>query len=678
MGEDETRSADTERNERGEGTDRHAERGVDGTNRRNFLLGSAAALGTGLTASGVPAAAREASAVDGKPRAMQADQVVTATDEEGMVSSVHPAATDIGTSVLAEGGNAVDAAAAVQLALNVVQPHSSGIGGGGFMLVYSAEEDVTYAVDNRERAPLGADPEMFLDDDGEPIPFDQRHMSGQAVGVPGTLRAIDVALKRFGSRPLDELIAPAIDLASSGGREATVDEYLAGVIEEEVDNFNDAASEVFVPGGEPLAAGDSLVQPDLAKTFRLVRDEGVSAFYRGEIAEAIAETVQETGGTMTVNDLAGYNVTMDHPEYAEYGDVTVRTMSLPSSGGLTIGEILKITEGLDLGDAGPRSAERYHALVETFHRAYADRGAFMGDKLFVDAPWQGLFDEEYIEQRREEIPLDRASDPPWRPGDPWAFQPGDQYYVDPLFDAEAMAGMADGDGEALQQLVSLLAALLAMSQGESGGNGTSNGSDTASAGWQSWRQRTSLAADRGQTTHFTTADSEGNMVSWTSTIEQFFGTKMMVPGYGFMLNNELTDFDARPGGPNEVQPNKRPLSSTSPTIVFRDGEPFMTVGSPGGTTIITTVAQIIQNVEAYDMDIAEAIAAPRLYADDDPTVYWEEAVPEEARTRLRDLGHELNDEPSALGNAQAIVVRDGEYVGAADFRREGAVGGPDE
>ena len=658
MGGNDARSDDPERNYEQK----------RGTNRRNFLLGTAAALG----ASAAPASGREFGTVDGAPRAMQPEEVVTATSGDGMVSSVHPDATRIGTNVLQEGGNAIDAAVAVQFALNVVQPHSSGIGGGGFTLVYAADEDVTYAVDNRERAPAGADPEMFLDEQGEPIPFDERHTSGQAVGVPGTLRAIDVSLKRFGTRPMDELVQPAIELAAPGFREATVDPYLAETIAEEVDNFNDAARSVFAPDGEPLQVGDELVQPDLAKTLRLVRDEGVGAFYKGEIAEAIAETVQRNGGTTTVDDLAAYNVTMDHPEYVEYEDVVVRTMSLPSSGGLTVGQILKIVEEFDLEQFGPQSVEKYHALIETFHRSYADRGAFMGDKLFVDAPWQGLLDEAYTDQRRNEIPLDEASDPPWEPGDPWTFQPGDPYRVEPLVgEGEGLRQMAqtdasDLDAEAAETLLGLLAALLAIAQ--------SDAERTTAA--PSANRRTPLAVDRGQTTHFTTADSEGNMVSWTSTIEQLFGTKLMVPEYGFMLNNELTDFDATPGGPNEVQPNKRPLSSTSPTIVFRNGDPLLTVGSPGGKTIITTVAQIIQNVATFDMNLPAAIAAPRIYNDADPEVFWEERVPSSARERLRQFGHELGDEPTELGNAQAILVRNGEYLGAADFRREGAVDGP--
>ncbi|MFH5801453.1 gamma-glutamyltransferase [Haladaptatus sp. CMAA 1911] len=590
------------------------------TKRRTFLKGSMATVG----ASVASVSAGEPSD-DGTRVKQGAGNVATATGDE-MVATVHPQATRVGADVLASGGNAVDAAVATQFALNVVQPHSSGIGGGGFMLVYSADEDVVYAVDNRERAPLGATPEMFLDDDGEPIPFEKRHTSGQAVGVPGTLRACDVALKRFGSKSLAELIDPAISLASDACPRVTVDAPLAESIANNADLFNDAARSVFAPNGEPLQEGDPLVQPDLAKTFRLIRDDGIGAFYKGEIAEATAETVQESGGSMTVDDLAGYNVTMDHPEHVEFGDVTVRTMSLPSSGGLTIGQILKLVEPFDLGQYDSRSFERYHALIEAFHLAYADRGAYMGDKLFVDAPWQGLLDDEYVKRRRRLISFDEAG-PERSPGDPWSFQPGNPYRVSPL-----------------------------------GDSGTRE------------RRATDLQSDRGQTTHFTVADSDGNMVSWTSTIEQFFGTKMMVPGYGFMLNNELTDFDATPGGPNEVQPNKRPLSSTSPTIVFRDGDPYMTVGSPGGKTIITTVAQVLLNVVEYGMSLQSAIAAPRLYADVDPAVYWEEGVPDGVRKKLRARGHALNDDPTQLGNVQAIRVLDsGKYRGAADGRRNGAV-----
>jgi len=583
--------------------------------RRAFLAGTAA---LGASVAGVPSVAAHP-----EERPPEPD---VARSEEGMVASVHPQATDVGARVLANGGNAVDAAVAVQLALNVTQPHSSGIGGGGFMLVYLAEEDEVYAVDNRERAPMGASKEMFLDDEGEPIPFGDRIALGEAVGVPGTLRAADVALKRFGTRELAQLIEPAISLASPAGTTVRVDGNLASAIEGNRDRFNDAAKEVFVPDGDPLVEGDRLDQPDLASTLRQIRDEGPGAFYKGEIAEAVADAVQERGGSMTPADLARYNVTIDHPEYAEFGGLTVRTMSLPSSGGLTIGQILSLIEPFELGDGDARDPAKYHALIEAANLAYADRGEYMGDKALVDVPWQGLFDEEYLSNRRGLIPSYYASSDPPEPGDPWSYQPGEPYRVRaPSIGDEAPVGAGE---------------------------------------------------DASHTTHFTVADSEGNLVSWTSTVEQFFGTGIVVPDHGFVLNNELTDFDAEPGGPNEVAPTKRPLSSTSPTIVFQDGEPFMTVGSPGGKTIITTVAQVILNVAAFDMSLPEAIREPRIYNDTDPEVLWESGIPASVRKNLRERGHQLRDDPFALGNVQAIRIEDGEYVGVADGRRQGRARGP--
>ncbi|MFC6835401.1 gamma-glutamyltransferase [Halomarina ordinaria] len=588
-----------------------------GTRRRTFLKGSAAALG----ATALPAGA---AAATGRDRPTPAD-VPVARSEEGMVSSLHPQATAAGAEVLRSGGNAIDAAVAVQFALNVVQPHTCGIGGGGFMVVYVAEEDELYAVDNRERAPFGADPEMFLDDDGEALPFQERRTSGNSVGVPGTLRAADVALKRYGTMDLAPLVEPAIGLAGEDGPDVHVDAPLAEAIAGNAEVFNDAASEVFAPDGHPLEEGDTLVQPDLAHTFRTIRDEGIGPFYKGDIATALAETVQEAGGTMTPADLARYNVTIDHPEYAEFRDVTVRTQSLPSSGGLTIGQILKLVEPFDLGERGRYSPETYEILLEAFGLAFADRGAYMGDKAFVDAPWQGLFDEEYLETRRAHISPDRHALDTLEPGNPWDYQPGEPYRVTPV--------------------------------GPTGERGPTR--------------------DSGQTTHFTTADSEGNLVSWTSTIEQFFGSGLMVPEYGFMLNNEITDFDAVPGGPNEVQPWKRPLSSTSPTIVFRDGKPLMTVGSPGGPTIITTVAQVLLNVVEFGLGLRQAIAAPRVYKAAGDTILYEAGLPRGTRTVLSRAGFEFADEATRLGNVQVIYVDpdSGEYVGVADPRREGAVEG---
>jgi gamma-glutamyltranspeptidase/glutathione hydrolase len=337
---------------------------------------------------------------------------------------------------------------------------------------------------------------------------------------------------------------------------------------------------------------------------------------------------------MTTADLGAYNVTIDHPEYGEYGNVTVRTQPLPSSGGLTIAHILALLEPYDLSQYDRQSVETSTLLAETFQLAYADRGEYMGDKQFVDAPWQGLLDEEYLEERRGTIDVDRPTAGTEDPGDPWAYQPGGPYAIDPL---------------TVEDVSEIRAA-----------------------------PRPVIGNPFGSTTHFTVADEAGNLVSWTSTIEQLFGSGIMVPEHGFMLNNELTDFDAVPGGPNEVQPLKRPLSSTSPTIVFRDGEPFFTVGSPGGTTIITTVAEVILNVVEFDMSLAEAIAEPRLYGNAGATVYPEERVPESVRDGLEGKGYELSVLPE-LGNVTAIQLdRDsGEYLGAADFRNGGAVESPD-
>ncbi|GAA0477428.1 gamma-glutamyltransferase [Halococcus dombrowskii] len=595
------------------------------TRRRTFLKGSAVALGAGA----FPATADRATAHDDESDdGDRVDRVETATSGEGMVASSDPRASSIGADVLDAGGNAVDAAVAVQFALNVVQPHTSGIGGGGFMLVYDAGEDELYSVDNRERAPFGATPDMFLNDDGEPIPFDERITLGQAVGVPGTLKACDIALKRFGTREIADLIEPAIDLA--GG--ARVDYYLGSTIEEEYEKFNDAARSVFAPGGTPLAIGDQVEQPDLAATFETIAEEGVGALYKGSVSEAVADVVQENGGSMTAADLGAYNVTIDTPEYVEYGDVTVRTQPLPSSGGLTIAHILSLLEPFDLAGYDRQSVELYRLLAEAYKLAYADRGEYMGDKQFVDAPWQGLLDEEYLGERRATIEGGGVTTEIQQPGDPWSYQPGDPYAIDPLT-VDDVSQVKDAP-------------------------------------------RPYIPSPRGSTTHFTVADSEGNMVSWTSTIEQLFGSGIMVPDHGFMLNNEITDFDAEPGGPNEVQPLKRPLSSTSPTIVFRDGNPLFTVGSPGGTTIITTVAEMIINLVDFDMDLAEAVAEPRLYANSEPAIYPEASVPGDVQQGLRGLGYELAPF-TRLGNVMTIR-RDpetGEYTGAADFRNGGATRG---
>lgn len=632
--------------ERSDDSTADATDGVTAT-KRTFLQGAGVTLGAGM----VPVGTGRASVTSSNAT----DFAAVAESSGGMVSSVHPQATEAGVEVLESGGNAVDAAVAVQFALNVVQPHSSGIGGGGFMLVYSAEEDEIIAIDNRERAPLGARPDMFLDNQGEEVPFLARHTNGKAVGVPGTLKAADVAVKRFGRTELSELIQPAIELAASDGRTVTVDEFLASSIADNVDDgaLSPAAQQVFAPYREPLEEGDELVQPDLADTLRTIRDEGIGPFYKGEIAEDIADTVQgaaryrQTGGSMTVDDLGRYNVEITRPTYQTYdGDaheITVRTMRSPTSGGYVIAQILALLEPFNLAQYDRRSFDVYHRLVEAFQLAFADRNEYLGDEEFVDIPWQGMLDDEYLETRREIIDPDEATDATREPGDPFEYQPGDQYYTSPR-DVEQAARGGNASGAR---------------------DGNENETDTNSA-----------VSHPGQTTHFTTADDEGNLVSWTSTIEQLFGSGIMVPGRGFMLNNELTDFDSTPGGPNEVQPEKRPLSSTSPTIVTRDGDPFMTVGSPGGWSIIHTVSQILLNVAEFGMDIEDAVAEPRVYSATGTWVQAEDGVPDDVAEELNEAGHDVSV-VDTIGNAQSILVRDdGGYVGVADDRRDGSADSP--
>ncbi|MCP3032295.1 gamma-glutamyltransferase [Halobacillus sp. A1] len=538
--------------------------------------------------------------------------------EEGMVATAHPAATEIGAEVLRKGGTAMDAAVAIQLALNVAEPMMSGIGGGGFMMVYEAEEDDVSIIDSRERAPAGAEPDMFLDENGEVIPFSERHITGDAVGVPGTLKGLMTAYDEWGTRPFNQLINPAIKLAHKG---VEVNSVLAEAIDDnQYELSRSAAKDVFLPGGEPLQEGDKLVQKDLADTFKLIRKDGLDAFYGGEIGQALADTVQDFGGTMTSDDLENYQLTIDEPVTGTYRGYEIASMPPPSSGGLTVLQMLKMLEGFDLSEYDVKSPEKYHVMAEAMHLAYADRNAYIGDTQFVDVPMEGMLNEEYLAERASLIEMGQANENV-EPGDPWEYQDGE---LDP-------AASSEDDREI------------------------------------------------GETTHFSVADKWGNHVSYTTTIEQVFGSGIMVPEYGFMLNNELTDFSAVPGGPNQVKPGKRPMSSMTPTMVFKDGEPYLSLGSPGGPTIITSVFQTLVNVIDYDMPLKDAIEEPRIYSASYPQISWEDGIPDETRATMEDWGHQWQSSPGEIGNVQAVrVLEDGSYEGAADSSRAGTAIGLDK
>ena len=572
---------------------------------------------------------------------------VLAVSPDGVVAVSHPAAAAAGARMLAQGGNAIDAAAAVQFALNVVEPQSSGIGGGGFMMIHLAKTGETLIVDSRERAPAAASADMFAPD-GMPMPFPLASTSGLAVGVPGTLRGIDTALRRWGTRRLADTLAPAIELAERGFR---VNRFMAEDITND-DGRTQLQAEtaaIFRPGGVPLVEGDWLIQPDLAKTLKLLAAKGPDAFYRGPMAQAIVKAQQrsrdELGaagkGRMTLADLAKYQVTIRQPLISHYRGWTLAGMPPPSSGGLTSFQILKLLERFPVGDAaqgyGFGSPKTLHVMIEAMRLAFADRAVWIGDDDAAPVPRKGLLHPDYLASRSALIRPDSrmesaaAGDP--RPWDALPIQPTPSY-----------------------------------AQQES-----------------------------PHTTHFSIVDRWGNVVSYTSTIEYTWGSGITVPGYGFLLNNELTDFNFSPSasaaagnpGANDVAPRKRPRSSMAPTLLFKAGKPVAAFGSPGGSTIINSVLNVTLNLVDHGMSLQQAIDAPRLSVTratgqiscEGGTAFMQPRFSVATQDTLRRLGHGgLGDAGTdgcqqIIGSVQAVAIdlATGAQLGAADPRREGTV-----
>jgi len=564
----------------------------------------------------------------------------------GVVSASHPAAAAAGARLLAEGGNAVDAAAAVQFALNVVEPQSSGIGGGAFMLVHLAASGETFVIDSRERAPLAATPDMFAPG-GAPMPFPLASTSGLAVGVPGTLRGIDAALVRWGRKKLADTLEPAIELAEHGFR---VNRFLAADIADDHGRtrLHPETAAIFRPGGVPLAEGDWLVQPDLARTLRLIAAGGPEAFYRGPLAEAIVAAQRRAhedlgapgSGRMTLDDLAQYRVAVRAPLVGQYRGWTVATTPPPSSGGVALLQMLGMLEPLPLGDAaqgyGFASPKTLHAMIEAMRLAFADRAVWLGDDDTVPVPRAGLLHPDYLKTRAALIGPERRME---------AVQAGD-----PLPWDDGAAGPT---------------------------------------------RPSPARRESPQTTHFTVVDGWGNVVSVTSTIEFTWGSGITVPGYGFLLNNQLTDFnfvpaaDASGPGANDVAPGKRPRSSMAPTLLLKDGKPVAAFGSPGGASIINTLLNVTLNIVDHGMSPQRAIDAPRLSVTqaagrircEGGAPFMQPRIGIAAQDALRALGHEGLGAPGSdgctetIGSVQAVAVEPaaGGHRGAADFRREGTV-----
>jgi gamma-glutamyltranspeptidase/glutathione hydrolase len=489
----------------------------------------------------------------------------TARGTGGAVSSVDPNASRIGRDVLKRGGNAADAAVAMASALGVAEPYSAGIGGGGYFVYYDAKRNKVSTIDGRETAPAGITRNAFIDPaTGKPYPFTpQLVSSGVAVGVPGTVATWDTALERFGTRSLKQTLAPSIKLARRG---FVVDKTFRN---QTLDNaqrfaaFPDTA-QLFLPGGDAPKVGTTFRNPQLARTLTSIADRGPNAFYRGAIARDVARVVQSPrkdpastlpapAGTMTAGDLARYRVRNQNPTRVKYRGLDVYGMAPSSSGGTSVGEALNILETYRLG-SGKRLGRSLHLYLEASARAFADRGKYVGDPRYVKVPTKTLLSQRFANTRRCTIDPRKASTRPVAAG--------------------ALKGRACGS------VVK-----------------TAEKPDTENI----------------STTHLSVVDKWGNAAAYTLTIEQTGGSGMTVPGRGFLLNNELTDFtavyDAK--DPNRILPNKRPRSSMAPTIVLKNGRVKYVVGSPGGATIITTVLQILVNRIDLGMTLPQAVAAPR-------------------------------------------------------------------
>ncbi len=532
--------------------------------------------------------------------------------QHGMVASQEWRATQIGVNVLERGGNAVDAAVAVGFALAVTHPRAGNIGGGGFMLVHLAERNETIAIDYRETAPAAIARDSFLDEKGEADPQKSRN-SGLAVGVPGTVAGLALALDKYGSGrfTLAQLLDPAIHLARDG---VVVDEDLADSLPSgqlRLVGWPSSRRIFLKPDGEALGRGDRLVQTDLANTLDAIAKRGPEAFYEGPIAEKIAQAVRAAGGVMTREDLRRYRAVEREPVRGAYRGHEIVSMPPPSSGGAHVVQLLNILEGFPLVELGAGAADTLHLMIEAMKLAYADRAEFLGDPDSVKVPLKGLASKAYAAALRERIDRERARpSSEIRPGDP-------------------------------------------------------------------------LAHEGDNTTHFSIVDRFGNAVSNTTTLNFSYGLGLVADGTGILLNNQLDDFAAKPGAPNAYGllggeanapgPGKRPLSSMSPTIVLKDGKPFLVTGSPGGSRIITTVLQVISNVIDHDMSIAEAVAAPRLHHQwlPDEVVIERGFSPDTIRL-LQARGHAIRA-GSATGSANSIMVTPDGLAGAADPRHRGTL-----
>ena len=528
----------------------------------------------------------------------------------GMVVSQRKIASQVGADVLAKGGNAVDAAVATGLALAVVLPRAGNLGGGGFMMVYLKDLDKTIAIDYRERAPAAAYRDLFLDEEGN---YDKKkaQFSLLSAGVPGSVAGFHMALEKYGTMSWQEIIAPAIELAEKG---FPVPHDLANTLasstyRKRLGSNPAAAASFYKKDGSLYRSGEILVQKDLAWTLKQLSQYGPDAFYKGAIAKKIVKEMERNGGLITADDLENYIVAERLPVEGTYKDFKIVSMPPSSSGGIHLIQMLNMLEDYPIKKLGFGSADSIHILAEVMKRAYADRSKYLGDSDFYDVP-AGLVSKEYAKELNKSISIENRT-------------PSSEVYA--------------GDP---------------------------------------------LPYESPDTTHFSVMDAYGNAVANTYTLNFSYGSGIMIPGTGMLINNEMDDFSSKPGTPNgygllgseanAIEGNKRPLSSMTPTIIFKDEKPYLVFGTPGGSRIITTVLQVALNVMTHDMNVAQAVNSPRIHHQWLPEVLMiEDGFGADTKALLKNRGYRLY--PSrTMGSVQAILMKDGYFYGAADPRRPSA------
>jgi gamma-glutamyltranspeptidase / glutathione hydrolase len=545
---------------------------------------------------------------------------------KAMVATVQPDASDAGVEMMKAGGNAVDAAVAIGFALTVTHPEAGNIGGGGFMLFRRADGEVHF-LDYREKAPAKANADMYLDKDGNVI-RDMSTLGYKAIAVPSSVAGLAYAQKHWGKLTLKQVMEPAIRLA----RDGFVLDYNTAMDlrDEDLGKFAES-KRIFQRDGNFYQPGDVFKQPELAKTLERIA-KNPDDFYHGDMARELAEAMQKGGGLITAGDLAAYEVKERQPIRGTYRGFEVISAPPPSSGGVALVEILNILEGYDLAKQGNRSAESIHLTAEAFQRAFFDRAEFMGDPDFAKIPVAQLIDKRYAEAWRETIPLRRAT-PANEVKRPAVFATLDRY------------AQANPQPKNVQE--------------------------------------------PEHTTHYSVVDPEGNAVSVTTTLNDSFGSHVTAEGLGFLLNNEMDDFAAKQGVPNmygliqgpanAVGANKRPLSAMTPTIVLKDGKLFLVLGSPGGPTIITTVANVLMGVVDYGLNIQEAVNAARFHNQwlPDKLMLETYGISPDTLQILDSMGHKLKTDRAFWGDAECIAIdpKTGERLGASDGRNNGKVAG---